>query len=383
MSSITLQRSASTIASLSRRVVGRRLKSTTSGFQHDMNKQASGRLSQYVFPKRSNVNSDTVRDKLAKLGAFGLTMAAGQYFLGSAENFFDEKFVTFKRSEDLADFYGTEDFMEIFCIFPFMVDFMMRGAEFDDDGTIHAWGLLGPGELEVTINFEEREVDTDGDGEPDTLAWFNKKEHFRDVAPSFLGGFTLWEMTQNFGYHRYDDGTCVVYHHGENFKGFFPIRLLFQLHAKYVIWATEKYVNSDAFGSEEHEMEREEQRHNIPLHVFKGFLAGLTEDVERAKLEVQPDSAKHDELEATIRRLNTLSDNLETGKAALPRLRTLRSHKTKVSHVHLVMDDEESKRTIQMAMKQIGESPSQRNSASKGMMELNRRTTIATAGKAE
>lgn len=321
--------------------------------------------------------SEAGKKKLANFGALCLTLAAGQYWLGSAENFFDEKFVTYKKSEDLADFYGTEDFMEIFCVFPFMVDFMMRGAEFDEDGTIHAWGLLGPGELEVTINFEEREVDTDGDGEPDTLAWFNKKEHFRDVAPSFLGGFTLWEMTQNFGYHRYDDGTCVVYHHGENFQGFFPIRLLFQLHAKYVIWATEKYVNSDAFGSEELEGEREEQRHNIPLHVFKGFLVGLTRDIEQAKLDVKPDSRKHEELEATIRRLNTLSTNMETGKTALPRLRTLRSHKTKVNHVHLVMGDEEAKKTIQMAVKQIGESTVQRSSTTKGMMELRRRTTLA------
>lgn len=347
---------------------GRRFHTTAQGFRPTIGKSSG--LTQFI-PK------DSGTQRLAKFGGLGLAMVAGQYYLGTAENIFDEKFVTYKKSEDLADFYGTEDFMEIFCVFPFMVNFMMRGAEFDDDGTIHAWGLLGPGELEVTINFDEKEVDTDGDGEPDTLAWFNKKEHFHDVAPSWLGGITLWEMTQNFGYHRYDDGTCVVYHHGENFKGFFPIRLLFQLHAKYVIWATEKYVNSDAFGSEDLETEREEQRHNIPLHVFKGFLADLTRDVERAKLDAKPDSLKHQELEATIRRLNTLSTNMETGKAALPRLRTLRSHKTKVSHVHLVMDDEEAKKTIQMAVKQIGESSGQRSAPSQGMMELQRRTTIA------
>jgi hypothetical protein len=269
--------------------------------------------------------------------------------------------------------------MEIFCVFPFMVDFMMRGAEFGDDGTIHAWGLLGPGELEVSIDFEEKEIDTNGDGEPDTLAWFNKKEHFLDVAPSFLGGITLWEMTQNFGYHRYDDGTCVVYHHGENFKGFFPIRLLFQLHAKYVIWAAEKYINSDAFGSEDRETEMEEQRHNIPLHVFTSFLTGLTEDVERAKRDVKPDSVEDKELDATIRRLNTLSSKMEQGKTNLPRLRTLRSHKTKVSHVHLVLDDKEAKQTIQTAVKQIGASSGQRNAPSSEMNELTRRATSVAA----
>ena len=104
------------------------------------------------------------------------------------------------------------------------------------------------------------EVDTTGDGEPDTLAWFNKREHFHDTAPSFLGGFTLWEMAQNFGYHLKDDGTCEVYHHGEKFQGFFLIRLIFQIHSRYVIWATEKHVNGEAFGSEDMDDEREEQR---------------------------------------------------------------------------------------------------------------------------
>ena len=40
----------------------------------------------------------------------------------------------------------------------------------------------------VSIDFDETEEDTNGDGEPDTITWFNKKECFHDVAPSFLGG---------------------------------------------------------------------------------------------------------------------------------------------------------------------------------------------------
>ena len=38
---------------------------------------------------------------------------------------------------DLAEFYGNEDFMEIFCVLPFMVDFMMRSGTFDDNGHVH------------------------------------------------------------------------------------------------------------------------------------------------------------------------------------------------------------------------------------------------------
>jgi hypothetical protein len=319
---------------------------------------------------------NTAHNRLVQVGAFGLAMAAGQYSLGSATNFFDEKFVVQdKSSEDLADFYGTEDFMDIFCVFPFMVDFMMRGAEFDDDGTIHAWGLLGPGELQVSILFEEREVDTNGDGEPDTLVWFNKKETFSDRAPSWLGGFMLWEMTQNFGYHRYEDGTCVVSHQGEKFEGLFLVRLLFQLHAKYVAWATEKYLNGPNFAAEDREDLMEEERHNIPLHAFKTFLSDLTSDVERAKTQVRPDSKQATELDGTLRKLNTLANDVEAGRTNLPRLRTRRSHKANVKHVQLVMDDVEGKKTIQTAVQQLEGTAGPRGIPSKRMMELSRRTT--------
>jgi hypothetical protein len=262
---------------------------------------------------------------MKQICAGGLGLGAAQYFLGISENFFEHKFVTSKKPEDLADFYGTEDFMEVFCVLPFMVEFMLRGAEFDDNGTIHAWGLLGPGELEVSIDFDEREIDTTGDGEPDTLACFNKKEHFRDIAPSFLGGFTLWEMTQNFGYHRLEDGTCEVYHHGEKFNGLFPISLLFQLHSRYVIWATQKYVNSDAFGTEDRDSDLEEQRHNIPLHVFRKCIQGLTREVEKAKLNSEDDTKKQDKLEVSLRSLKAISsmDHM----ASMPRLRTCRTRR--------------------------------------------------------
>jgi hypothetical protein len=105
------------------------------------------------------------------LGGLGLA----QYAWGEGENFFEHTFVTPKSPQDLAgtmvlvcrsfprqhnetrrltrsfnctylllitDFYGTEDFMEVFCIFPFVQQIMMRQAEFDDEGNISAFGLL-------------------------------------------------------------------------------------------------------------------------------------------------------------------------------------------------------------------------------------------------
>ena len=313
----------------------------------------------------------------AKTGGILLGIGAAQYYFSHADDIFEHKFITSKNPEDLADFYGTEDFMEVFCVLPFMVHFMMRGAEFDDNGTIHAWGLLGPGELEVSVDFDEKKIDLNGDGEPDTIAWFNKKEHFHDVAPFFLGGVTLWEMTQNFGYHRLDDGTCEVYHHGEKFNGFFPIRFIFQAHSRYVIWATEKYVNSDSFGTEDHEDEAEEFRQNVPLQVFGQFLENLTKEVEKA-IEDESSSAeckKKAELEVTLQRLKTISSGDQ--QSIMPRLRTLRSHKTNVSHIHLVVDDKEIQNTIRKAMQQIGSSKGQRHEPVSEMYELTRRATIA------
>jgi len=310
---------------------------------------------------------------LGRFGALCMGFGAAQYYLGSADNFFEHKFVTSKKPEDLADLYGTEDFMEIFCVFPFMVKFMMRAAEFDDEGNIHAWGLLGPGELEVSIDFDEEEIDTTGDGEPDTLAWFNKKESFRDTAPSFLGGFTLWEMCQNFGYHRRDDGTCEVYHSGEKFRGFFLMRIIFEVHARYVIWATEKYVNSEAFGSDDMDTEREEQRQNVPMQVFKEFIADLTRDVEKAKGDPEADAKKQGELEVTIQRLKSLSN--QDHQATMPQLRTLQSRQT-LSRVQLVVDDKETSETIRTAMKQIGSTKGQMHEPVQEMRALARRTTM-------
>lgn len=96
---------------------------------------------------------------------------------------------------------------------------MMRGAEFDEDGTIHARGLLGKSDLEVSIDFDEQQIDTTNDGEPDTVTWFNKRERFVDTSKVL--GFKLWEMTVNFGFHQLNDGTdtCEVYHNIEHFSG--------------------------------------------------------------------------------------------------------------------------------------------------------------------
>lgn len=311
--------------------------------------------------------------RLVQLGGLALAGATAQHYLGNADDFFEHKFVTTKKPEDLCDFYGTEAFMDLFCVFPWMASFMMRSGEFDEDGNIHTWGLTGPGELEVSIRFDEREEDTTGDGEPDTIAWFNKKEKFHDVTP-FFGGCTLWEMTQNFGYNRLDDGTCEVYHHGEHFHGFFPVRLLFQLHASYVFWATKRFINSDEFGSEDLEDEAEVIRQNIPLHVFREFLSGLTKEVEDARDEQQAQSKDTEQLDQTIQQLKELSAN--DHPSTLPHFRTLKRHNTNLTQLQLVVDDADTQDTIRTAMTQVRRSKGKRDEPVRSLSRLQKRTTI-------
>merc|ERR1711860_399515 len=138
---------------------------------------------------------------------------------------------------------------------------------------------------EVSMIFDEEEIDTTGDGEPDTVAFFNKRERFLDHS-AIIPSFVWWDMVQNFGYHRRSDGTCEVYHHGEYFRGPFPLHIFWLLHAKYVGWATEKFVNSGKFGAEDEEDQEEEeaQRRIVPLFVMKKFFNDLADEVRASQL---------------------------------------------------------------------------------------------------
>jgi len=245
-----------------------------------------------------------------KVAAGFVTIGGMQYFLGHKDDYYDFRFITHKNPADLQEFYGTEEFMEIFCVLPFMVTMMMRFGEFDDEGTVHSYGF--PGKMEVSMVFDEEEVDTTGDGEPDTVAYFNKRERFLDIS-AFIPGLVYWDMVQNFGYHRRSDGSCEVYHHGEYFRGFFPMRYFFWLHARYVIWATEKHVNSELFGAESDEGQEEEeaQRAIIPLFVFKRFVKDMTKEVQQAQLlaSKKGDTEAEKKHDLTLQKLKEIAEN--------------------------------------------------------------------------
>jgi len=200
-----------------------------------------------------------------------------QFAFGSAEDFFDYRFVTKKSPDALADFYGTEDFMQMYCVFPFVEELMMRGSHFDDDGVVHTYGLSG--NMLVAMEF------ADDEDENGNTTFFNKRERFTDKAPWGVG--LWWDLVENFGFNQRADGTCEVYHHGEAFYGPWPVRLIFELHARYLIWAAERHINSPAFGDDDKLEEREAMRKNIPAHVFNEYLAQMETDI---KLRMEGDT---------------------------------------------------------------------------------------------
>merc|ERR1712012_51854 len=85
----------------------------------------------------------------------------------------------------------------------------------------------------------------------------------------------MWDQVANFGFHTLDDGKIEVYHHGEYFVGRLPlislgIKIVFQVHARWVAWATEHHLNHRAFNSRTNHM-----LYMIKYHFWKDFKAML------------------------------------------------------------------------------------------------------------
>merc|ERR1719359_119875 len=129
-----------------------------------------------------------------------------------------------------------------------------------------------------------------------------------------------------------EDGKIEVYHYGQKWQGPFFIRLIFQMHARYVIWATEQHINSPRFLAQDEDEEDDlvAQRHNIPKHLLEQFLDGLDVDVQaklnttlaalqQARSSEQEEEVK--ELLGTVQRLKGLVAELQAAK--LKRAKTL------------------------------------------------------------
>jgi len=220
-------------------------------------------------PLSERISNSTNAKILLGLGG-GFALAGLHSATGSANDFYDYRFKSPQDPDDLASFYGGEELMELFCIFPFVGQIMMRNAQFDDTGNISTTGF--PGTMHVSMVFSDEANDATGQTD-----WFNKRELFRNT----LFGYTLWDMVLNFGFRTLEDGTKECYHFGEFFHGNIPILsqvmlTVFKVHARWVVWSTEHHVNHYAFGSaydDEDVAEKfeHESRANMPLFLLKNY----------------------------------------------------------------------------------------------------------------
>eukprot|EP00578_Thalassiosira_sp_NH16_P019777 CAMPEP_0181095388 /NCGR_PEP_ID=MMETSP1071-20121207/10491_1 /TAXON_ID=35127 /ORGANISM="Thalassiosira sp., Strain NH16" /LENGTH=470 /DNA_ID=CAMNT_0023177763 /DNA_START=133 /DNA_END=1545 /DNA_ORIENTATION=+ len=251
---------------------------------------------------RSRAGREPNNNLALGLGAGGAILLAGLHSAtGSADDFYDYRFKSNKDPDDLASFYGGEELMELFCVFPIVGQIMMRYAHFDETGNVITTGF--PGQMKVSMVFSDEVNDETG-----ATDWFNKRERFRNT----LFGYTCWDMVLNFGFRTLEDGSIECYHFGEYFHGNLPfvsqaMLLIFKVHARWVAWATEHHINHYAFAlsadtndddeenTEEEKLEEYEEysRSNMPLFLLNNYawsdltamLFGYRKDVS---IEKQP-----------------------------------------------------------------------------------------------
>jgi hypothetical protein len=198
-----------------------------------------------------------------------------QYYLGTQDDFFKGSFITTKDPDALAEFYQAEDLLKIIAIHPIMFNLFMNKVDpqetsdlgIHEEETGFKVKYLG---MEVAFKIEEEEEDG-------VLTSFKRLERFIDWVPILdeLGRkWMLWDQTWTYGFRRLEDGNIEVYHHGQKFVGPWPVRLIVFFHQYYVLWACEKHINSEAFGTEDLDT-IEEQMACLPLHQFKKLMGNL------------------------------------------------------------------------------------------------------------
>jgi hypothetical protein len=214
-----------------------------------------------------------------------------QEHFGSDEDFFAGSFVTRKDPEAISEFYQAEDLLRLIAIHPILFNIFMKKVDWDTKTPTEESALLSVNEtharvkllgMEVSFEIIEQEEETeDGDAR---IASFNRHERFVDWVPILADWgikILLWDQTWNYGFNRLEDGSIEVYHCGERFYGPWPVRMVVFLHQRYVLWACEKYINGESFGTEDIDAQLDEMA-CLPLHVFKSFLAKLRAEKERS-----------------------------------------------------------------------------------------------------
>jgi len=274
----------------------------------------------------------------------------------TGDDFFEHKFITNKNPDDICDFYSTEDFLQILGIFSFAIHFVLSGVQWDTNKentmTVH-------NAMEISFEITEKEEETD-DGEK-VVAFFQKRERFKNFIP--FTPFVMWDQVQCYGYNRLADGRLEVFHRGEYFNGPLPARFLIMLHARYVIWATQKHINSPVFGSGDLEM-NEEQRSNIPMHVVTDFFNRLYMAqqiaIESGKLAAGTSTENAEKTLKTLKRLKHSPSQAYINKKS--------NMKRTVSQ--LEMADPESQSVVNAVLANLNTTPEGRNVAKAALDEV-------------
>merc|ERR1719486_1904652 len=203
--------------------------------------------------------------------------------------------------------------------------------------------------MEISCTLTEGGAETE-DGEA-VVAFFQKEERFKNYIP--FTKYLMWDQTQCYGYNRREDGTCEVFHRGKNFYGPLPVRLLVQLHSYYVIWATEKHMNSPLFGTNKLE-EQEHQRSNVPAYVFKDFVQRLSLALEVAgeSGKIIAGSASTADAEVALKRLQRLSRSSTEAYVT-----TLKKSHLKRQMTRLEVSDPEAQAAANAAMSKLMQHP--------------------------
>jgi hypothetical protein len=238
-----------------------------------------------------------------------------QDYLGSGSDFFHGSFVTNKSADDLAEFYQAEDLLKIIAghqiFFKLFMDKVVVGESpvrekinpFPQEDGSGVEAFLGMDEskmivsklgMEVAFQIFHEEEQVDGQDEPRKS--FRRYERFIDYFPilnEWGHKILLWDQTWTYGFRQLEDGKVEVYHHGHEFTGPWPIRVIVWLHQRYVLWACERLVNSEAFCSateiecvDEYWAEKKEQMMDcMPLVALKPkertYSKGLTMQIIR------------------------------------------------------------------------------------------------------
>lgn len=164
------------------------------------------------------------------------------------ENVYEHRFVTdIPNAEDLAEFYGAEDFMEVFGVIPSAALFFLRRAEFDEEGIAHTYGLP-VGTLDIELKFTQEEQE-DEDGEDENIVAFNKMMKWDNQSP--FSDVPLWNMRHDFGFKEIDEGVFEITHKGSDYNGPAFLKWVWRAHSWYAAKATEIYINRPEFSQED------------------------------------------------------------------------------------------------------------------------------------